>query len=201
MNNKSILTPEQKEVLEQARKAYGDTNQVLVSTEELCELAAVCAKYPRYGTKEKAQAALQAAATDEVADVLIVLDHIINIFGISDEAITGRIAGKIERLSRWLNKSHSMEQTTVDRAVRPSYCASCFYTERPFTAYPCPQCQEKVDEAGNRTGTQFKPRPNCNCKGCQHFGDFSKLIDTCGPCVTNNGCNFKAKEGTVSDTE
>lgn len=112
-----FINNQQREILRRARETYGDTAQILVSTEELCELAAVCSKYPRYSTKEKAQKELHSKAVDEVADAIIVLDHIINIFGLTQEDIRNRVSGKISRLTRWLDSSPSMEQTTVDRKV------------------------------------------------------------------------------------
>lgn len=112
-----FISKRDRQVLAKARETYGDTAQILVSTEELCELAAVCSKYPRYKTREKAQDELHDKAVDEVADVLIVLDHVINIFGLTPVDIGDRIAGKIARLERWMNASNSMEQTTVDRYV------------------------------------------------------------------------------------
>lgn len=116
-----------RQILKKARDTYGDTAQILVSTEELCELAAVCAKYPRYTDPEKARSELCSAAIDEVADVIIVLDHVINIFGLSDWDIQNRIKGKIGRIQRWLSESDSQEQTTVDRAVeeKNSPCSGC----------------------------------------------------------------------------
>lgn len=112
-----FINKKQREVLAKARETYGDTVQILVSTEELCELAAVCSKYPRYHTKEKAQDALYDKVVDEVADVLMVLDHIINIFDLNPVDIEGRVAGKILRLDRWLNMSSDIEQTTIYREV------------------------------------------------------------------------------------
>lgn len=107
-----------KEILEKIRKTYGNTTQILVSNEELCELAAVCAKFPRYTDPEKARSELHSAAVDEVADVMIILDHIINIFGLSEAEVRSRIEGKVDRITRWLAKSNSQEQTTVDREVK-----------------------------------------------------------------------------------
>ena len=106
-----------KDVLAKIRETYGSTTQILVSNEELCELAAVCAKFPRYTDPEKARTELHSAAVDEVADVMIILDHILNIFGLSEEEIRDRISGKIGRITRWLSTSDSQEQTTVDREV------------------------------------------------------------------------------------
>ena len=121
-----FITKEQREILELARKTYGDTNQILVSVEELCELASVCTKYPRYDNKEKALKELQARAVDEVADVLIVLDHIINVFKLYPEDITKRVEGKINRLQRWLATSDRLEQSTKDREVAENVpCVGC----------------------------------------------------------------------------
>ena len=125
-----FLTEEHKGVLSHARQVYGNTKQILVSNEELCELAAVCAKFPRYDDPDKAREELHKKAVDEVADVIIVLDHVINIFQLGDEEIQSRISGKIDRLQRWLNSSSSMQQTTVDREVRDE--------EKPKV--PCGRC-------------------------------------------------------------
>ena len=111
------IDTECKEVLSLIRKTYGNTTQILVSNEELCELAAVCAKFPRYTDPEKARSELHSAAVDEVADVMIILDHVINIFQLDDLEIRARIQGKIDRIRRWLSTSSSQEQTTVDRDV------------------------------------------------------------------------------------
>ena len=83
-----------KNVLAKIRETYGNTTQILVSNEELCELAAVCAKFPRYTDPEKARTELHSAAVDEAADVMIILDHIINIFGLSEEEIWDRISAR-----------------------------------------------------------------------------------------------------------
>ena len=111
------LTPGERFVLETARNTYGDTAQILVANEELCELAAVCAKYPRYSDKTLARKELHNKAVDEVADVLIVLDHIVHIFGLDEQELNSRITGKVSRLYRWLSASSSMQRTTEDRDV------------------------------------------------------------------------------------
>ena len=119
------LTDQQKQVLQLARDTYGTTKQILVSNEELCELAAVCAKFPRYDDEHTAQKALYEKAVGEVADVIIVLDHIINIFRINDKDLSLSIEGKINRLNGWLQKSTSSEQTTIDRDIPSSPCKNC----------------------------------------------------------------------------
>lgn len=111
------LNAAQRHWLEKARTTYGDYNQIMVSNEELCELAAVCAKYPRFSDPEEARKELHLKALDEVADVIIVLDHIVNIFGLDQGEIESRIAAKIDRLERWLSTNNSMDTTTKDRYV------------------------------------------------------------------------------------
>ena len=111
---------EYKKILQKTRETYGNTAQLLVSNEELCELAMVCAKFPRYEDPEKAKEFLHSRAVDEVADVLIILDHVINIFDLDSIEILSRIDGKVDRLARWLSTSDKQEQTTIDRVVRDS---------------------------------------------------------------------------------
>ena len=111
------LTNEQKETLKQCRDTYGDVAQILVSIEELNELACVLAKYPRYEKPEEAVEDLWEKALDEVADVSIILDHVTNIFGFSDTDVSCRVEKKIHRISRWLDTNDKFSQTLVDRVV------------------------------------------------------------------------------------
>ena len=111
------LTNEQKQILEQCRDTYGDTAQILVSIEELNELACVLAKYPRYDDPMKAVQELKDKALDEVADVFIVLDHITNILELTDEEVAERIEKKVQRVTRWLDTNNKFSQTLVDRVV------------------------------------------------------------------------------------
>lgn len=186
-----FINKKQREVLAKARETYGDTAQILVSTEELCELAAVCSKYPRYKTKEKAQDELHDKAVDEVADVLIVLDHVINIFGLTPVNIGDRVAGKIARLERWLHTSNSMEQTTVDREVPGQLsikdrCQGCVYSSNPRRVGPCYGC-------GPEYNNYKKALP---CGSCRHRGNFKNLKpgECCGKCVETDGSMFEPTE-------
>lgn len=104
-------------VLEEARKVYGNKNQILVCIEELNELACVLAKYPRYENEDDAISKLHDSTLDEVADVTIILDHVRSILKITPEEEATRRSQKIARLERWLSKSSSMEQTTKDREI------------------------------------------------------------------------------------
>lgn len=165
-----------KRILYDLRKTYGNTTQILVSNEELCELAAVCAKFPRYKDPDKARAELHSAAVDEVADVLIILDHVINIFRLKDEEIRKRIDGKLDRIVRWLAESSDQEQTTVDREVREG--VNPHLGENPAEK---PQ-EHPVDDP-----------PSSPCSGCIHVGNYQNLKPghRCSTCATKG---FSMKE-------
>ena len=115
--NKLWLDEDMKNLLRKARETYGDKNQILVSMEELNELACVLAKYPRYDDPNKATEELHDRVLDEVADVMVVLDHIISIFSLSEIEVHRRMVKKVDRLKRWLNHSESMQETVDDRKV------------------------------------------------------------------------------------
>ena len=106
-----------KGVLKRAREVYGSKNQILVCVEELTELSSVLTKYPRYENEEEAKEKLHDKVLDEVADVLIILDHVQNIMGLTTEEVYARMSAKVERLERWLDNSDSFQHTLEDRAV------------------------------------------------------------------------------------
>lgn len=106
-----------KSTLALARATYGDRNQISVAIEELNELACVLCKYIRYNSQEEAVAALKQNVVDELADVVVVMDHIKALFDVSDKLIQQRAEEKVLRVGNWLNKSKSMHQTLVDREV------------------------------------------------------------------------------------
>ena len=186
MEISKFVTKQHREVLAKARETYGDTKQMLVSAEELCELAAVCTKYPRYDTKSKARKDLYSKAVDEVADVLIVLDHIVNIFGLVPVDITSRVEGKIDRLNRWLTASSSMEQTTIDRVVKSEKCSDCLYRSVDPTMGKCKDC-----------GPEFKNyKHTVPCDTCKHRGNFLNLKTggRCLKCLDTDGSQYEPKE-------
>lgn len=117
METSRFVNPQHREILKRARDTYGDTTQILISVEELCELACVCAKFPRYEDSDVARKKLHTQALDEVADTLIVLDHIVNIFDLTPVEVGERVEAKIARLDRWLHTSTSQSQTMIDRKV------------------------------------------------------------------------------------
>lgn len=113
----TILDEYTRAVLRRARETYGNINQILVSMGELNELAAACAKYPRYKRHETAVMRTRGEVLDECADVLNSLDHIINIYGFTDQELRDRAHLKAARLERWIESGPDMEITTVDRDV------------------------------------------------------------------------------------
>lgn len=117
MHRNPFLKYHEMEILAKARRTFGDTTQILVAMEELCELACVCAKYPRYEDSFNAKEELHNKAIDELADVTVVINHIINIMDIDPYEVEKRISGKVARVERWVNKSSSMQITTEDRKV------------------------------------------------------------------------------------
>lgn len=170
-----------KRILSDLRKTYGNTTQILVSNEELCELAAVCAKFPRYKDPDKARAELHSAAIDEVADVMIILDHVINIFRLKDEDIRKRIDGKLDRIVRWLAESSDQEQTTVDREVREGV------NPQPKKK-PAKKPQEQPREGSVHS----------RCAGCAHVGEFQqlKIGGRCMVCASNGWGLWEPKESS-----
>lgn len=180
------LSTEAREVLEKARKTYGPTRQILVAIEELGELAKVCAKFPRYDDPASAANKLHADAVDEVADVLIILDHVISIFDLDWQEIIDRIPVKVERVSRWLEESTSMEQTTIDRKLRenPSGCSGCVF--EGTNAGHCKTCK---DQSGYQA-----PLP---CGSCDHMGDVNNFSrgGPCSICIQTSGSKYKPKAG------
>lgn len=104
-------------VLDKARKTYGNKNQILVCIEELNELACVLAKYPRYDEHERALLELKDKAVDELADVMVCVDHIQHIFDIDDITLGERVFKKVARLERWIENSDSLQVTVDDRKV------------------------------------------------------------------------------------
>lgn len=145
------LTNEAKKVLLRARDVYGNRNQISVAIEELNELACVLCKFIRYDREADAIEALRCNVIDELADVLVVSEHIKAIFNLTDSSVEQRAEAKVARVNGWLNKSNSIEQTTIDRKVPDRLeaafkaglkkeCQNCANVgDRPT----CEQCNDK----------------------------------------------------------
>lgn len=130
-------------LLETAQATYGYANQIVVAIEELCELGAVLAKYPRYDYHDDAQHELKDKVLEETADVIIMIRHIQMIFGIQPNEIEAMMDKKLNRLKRWLeNDNKSFQHTTEDRAVEVD-CTDCYYWDHPEEISPevCNDCE------------------------------------------------------------
>lgn len=104
--------------LAEARKRCGDTYQLTVAIEELCELGAVLAKFPRYHVDPEAgKKALYDKVLDEYADACLVLEHVQHIFNLDLDDVQQRIMQKAHRLARWLEQDDPLSVSLTDREV------------------------------------------------------------------------------------
>ena len=195
MKHRLPISPADREVLAEARQTYGPQNQMLVTIEELGELAKVCCKYPRYDDTETAKRELHDQAIDEVTDVLIVLDHVFALFDLDWEEVIKRIPVKVERVRRWLDKSKSMEQTVKDRELNQSKfeCQGCAFEKSHGKSGRCKTC---TDQSGYIAKAAF------SCDSCRHYkGDFHSLAPggICYTCVIQNGSMYEPIKETSED--
>lgn len=112
-----LITPEQRELLKKARDTYGSRTQVTIAAEECSELTKELLKYLRFEEPETAVKKTRKSVISETADVLIIMDHIFNIFEISSWELIDQIDLKLKRLKKWLDNSNSIEYTTKDRSL------------------------------------------------------------------------------------
>lgn len=140
----SLLSQEQKEVLQQARKIYGTRNQLAVSAEELNELAIAVLKFMRYDTEGIGIQQTYSKVLEERADVEVILDHIDQIYGFTDEAIQKELWRKVERVKSWLDKTTDLSYSMEERHL-PLYqtkdCNKCFYYNHPEEAFESEICK------------------------------------------------------------
>lgn len=187
MKHQLPISTEDRKVLARVRKTYGTTAQLLVAIEELDELSKVCCKFPRYENPETAREKLHDKAVDEVSDVIVVLDHIFDIFDLDWEEVVNHIPTKVERITRWLSKSNSMEQTTIDRDLHPvkSGCSGCVFESTKGKSGHCKTCK---DQSGYKS-----PLP---CKTCCNMGDANNLSmgGPCYTCVQTGGSMYNKRE-------
>lgn len=116
MNDK-LFTLQDKRILEKARTTYGPHKQIGVAAEECTELAKELIKAFRYDNFDDAVKNTKNNVTDEVADLFIVMDHILTLYGITRDDLLPYIDRKMERLAYWLRNSNSIEFTTECREV------------------------------------------------------------------------------------
>lgn len=132
-------------ILQRAQDTYGYPNQISVAMEELAELIAALAKYPRFPdhTTAMADKKFRDHVIEEVADVHVVIQHIYMMFGLNPEEVEQVMDKKLERLSRWMDTSedfsHTMEDRELERVPEVKECRTCAYGA-VFGRYECKYC-------------------------------------------------------------
>lgn len=196
MNYTKFVNRSHQEVTARARRTYGYKKQMSVAAEELDELAILCNKYQRYDHHEDAIKDLYDKVASEVADVLIVLDHLIEAFGLTEEDLQEEVNGKVLRLSSWMDNSKSLQVSTVMREIpkpkvscqsaKPSSCDGCLYIDLPGNVGPCLSCENFSHYA----------RPK-RCQKCAYKGNWHSLIPGghCYKCVNEKDQFEPIKEG------
>ena len=117
MNPECLFTEKDLQVLQRARETYGAHKQIGVAAEECTELAKELIKAFRYDSFDDVVENTKENVMDEVADVFIVLDHVLKLFDITPENLQPHITKKLQRLEYWLDNSSSIEFTTRCRTI------------------------------------------------------------------------------------
>ena len=146
MNPEMLFTMRDGKTLQKARETYGAHKQIGVAAEECTELAKELIKAFRYDDFEDAVKNTKDSVVDEVADVLIVLDHVLNLYSITQADLQPHISRKMNRLRYWLSQSDSIEFTTKIRTVDKESQAEAeafekyqqgYYQEMAYVETPC----------------------------------------------------------------
>ena len=117
MNPECLFTEKDLQVLQRARETYGAHKQIGVAAEECTELAKELIKAFRYDSFDDVVKNTKENVIDEVADVFIILDHVLKLFNITPEDLQPHITKKLQRLEYWLDNSSSIEFTTRCRTI------------------------------------------------------------------------------------
>lgn len=117
MNPECLFTRRDLQTLQRARETYGPHKQIGVAAEECTELAKELIKAFRYDSFDDVVKNTKENVVDEVADVLIVLDHVLKLFNITSQDLQPHVTKKLQRLEYWLDNSDSIEFTTKCREI------------------------------------------------------------------------------------
>lgn len=115
MNSDVLFSVKDKRLLQKAREVYGPQKELGVAAEECIELAKELIKVLRYDDFFNAVEDTKEKVVEEVADVIIVLDHIIELYHINEYNLIPHVHRKMKRLEYWLENSNSIEFTTKHR--------------------------------------------------------------------------------------
>ena len=117
MNPECLFTRRGLQTLQRARETYGPHKQIGVAAEECTELAKELIKAFRYDSFDDVVKNTKENVVDEVADVLIVLDHVLKLYNITSQDLQPHVTKKLQRLEYWLDNSDSIEFTTKCREI------------------------------------------------------------------------------------
>lgn len=142
----NILTKQAKGVLRRARETYGIRKQLIISAEECNELAQALLKFFRYDDDTEALSKTREEVLKERADIAVILDHVDNIYGFTEEEIASVAELKIMRLNGWLYHSTKSEYTMQAREIpiKTKSCEGCFYYDHfddPDRENACKHCE------------------------------------------------------------
>lgn len=161
MNPEMLFTVEDAKTLQAARETYGAHKQIGVAAEECTELAKELIKAFRYDDFDDAVKNTKENVVDEVADVLIVFDHILKLYNITTSDLQPHITKKLDRLRYWLEHSKSIEFTMQHRSLSEE-------DQDEAEAYNKYQQKLYKDMAEQESGESSKVKPT-DTKGVYEF--------------------------------
>lgn len=177
MNPEMLFTFEDSKTLQDARETYGAHKQIGVAAEECTELAKELIKAFRYDDFEDAVKNTKENVVDEVADVLIVFDHILNLYSITTSDLQPHITKKLDRLRYWLEHSKSIEFTMQHRSLSAEDQAEA----EAFSKY---QKKFYKDMAEQESGESFKVK-HTDTKGVYEFDGIGIVL------INNNDSKYR----------
>lgn len=142
MNPDKLFTPQDAETLQTARSTYGPFRQIGVAAEECTELAKELIKAFRFDDFSTAVEKTKNNVVDEVADVFIILDHVIKLYNITNQDLRPHIIQKMTRLRYWLEHDDSMEFTTEYRNLDSEGEAFTKYQKELYESYAAMESEE-----------------------------------------------------------
>lgn len=118
------FSEEQKKELEKFIAFYGKDSRIDIAIEEMSELTKALCKERRYRTNLDKYNDILENLTDEMADVYIMLEQLMVLFG-NEDNISEHIQQKIQRQSKRLEEDQSHEEQMEISFKTPKNCKSC----------------------------------------------------------------------------
>ena len=173
MSIESLFTVRDYRTLQEARSTYGAHKQIGVAAEECTELAKELIKAFRYDNFEDAVEKTKQNVTEEVADVLIVMDHILRLYDITESDLQPQIRKKLDRLRYWLDHSDNIEFTTQYRELTIEDQAEAEAFDKYQKKYYAAMAEIDADSEPKSSAVKIK---NTDIKGVYAFDD-GLLVD------------------------